>query len=130
MSFRTGIGHLKEVGAGTELGYGGTFVTSRRTLVATLPLGYADGLSRALSNCGQVLVRGTRVPMIGRVSMDLTLIDVTDVKDVGLGDEVVIFGEQNGEEITAEEVAGLMNSISYEVTCRVSRRVPRVYIAS
>jgi alanine racemase len=130
LSLRTGIGHLKEVPEGTPVGYGGTFVTRRPTRIATLPIGYADGLSRALSNRGQVLVRGTRAPIVGRISMDLTLIDVTDVQNVGLGDEVMIVGCQGGEEITAEEVATSVNSISYEVTCSVSRRVPRVYIAS
>jgi alanine racemase len=127
MSLHTRIVHLKSVAAGTPLGYGGTFITQRESRIATLPIGYADGLRRALSNKGRVLVRGELAPIVGRISMDLTLIDVTDIEGATLGDEVVIIGRQSEREITAEEVAALLDTISYEVTCGISDRVPRVY---
>ena len=104
-------------------------MTSRESLIATLPIGYEDGLRRALSNRGQVIVRGQLAPIVGRVSMDLTLVDVTDVSGAALGGEVVIIGAQGASRITAEEVASLIGTISYEVTCGVSDRVPRVYIS-
>ncbi len=129
MSLHTRITFLKWVPAGAPLGYGGTFVTSRESLIATLPIGYEDGLRRALSNRGQVIVRGQLAPIVGRVSMDLTLVDVTDVSGAALGGEVVIIGAQGASRITAEEVASLIGTISYEVTCGVSDRVPRVYIS-
>jgi alanine racemase len=128
MSLHSRVEMLKTVPAGTALGYGGTFVTARSSVIATLPLGYADGLRRGLSNHGEVIVKGRRAPVVGRVSMDLSLIDVTDVGDVETGDEVVIIGSQGKESITAEEIAGWLGTLSYEITCGVSERVPRVYI--
>ena len=96
--------------------------------IATLPVGYADGLSRLLSGRGQVLIRGQRVPIVGRVCMDMTMVDVTHVPDVRVGDEAVLIGRQGAEEITADEVAALTGTISYEVLCRIGPRVPRVYL--
>jgi alanine racemase len=127
MRWRTAIGRLKELPAGHAIGYGMTFRTTRASRIATLPVGYADGYRRGLSNRGEVLVRGKRVPIVGRVSMDLTTIDVTDVPDAAVGDEVVLLGRQGIHEITAEELAGKLDTISYEVFCGVSARVPRVY---
>jgi alanine racemase len=127
MSLRTSIVLLKTVPAGTPLGYGGTFVTERESRIATLGIGYADGFRRALSNLGRVLVRGQFAPVVGRISMDLTLIDVTDVAGAEAGDEVILIGRQGDSSITAEEVAEKIQTISYEVTCAVSARVPRVY---
>jgi alanine racemase len=127
MSLRTSIVLLKTVPAGTPLGYGGTFVTERESRIATLAIGYADGFRRALSNLGRVLVRGQFAPVVGRISMDLTLIDVTDVAGAEAGDEVILIGRQGDSSITAEEVAEEIQTISYEVTCAVSARVPRVY---
>lgn len=124
MRLRSTVEFLKRVGAGESLGYGCTFTTARDSIVATIPIGYADGVRRALSNCGQVLVHGSPAPIIGRVSMDLTLIDVTDIDGVSLGDEVVLFGE---DALRVEHVAATAGTISYEVTCGVSKRVPRVY---
>jgi len=118
---------LKTVPEGTPLGYGGTFVTGRDSRIATIALGYADGLRRGLSNRGQVLVRGHLAPIVGRVSMDLTLVDVTDVSGATVGDEVVMIGRQEALEITAEEIAAQLGTISYEVTCGISARVPRIY---
>jgi alanine racemase len=128
MSLRTRITFLKPVPEGTPLGYGGTFVTSRESRVATLAIGYEDGLSRALSNQGNVIVREHLAPIVGRVSMDLTLVDMTDVEGASVGDEAVIIGRQGSTQITAEEVAGQIGTLSYEVTCGISDRVPRVYL--
>jgi alanine racemase len=128
MSLHTRVVQLKSVPAGEPLGYGCSFVTSRESRIATLPIGYEDGLRRALSNRGRVIVRGQFAPIVGRVSMDLTLIDVTDVGGVIVGDEVVLIGRQGEREITAEEVASQAGTISYEVTCAISHRVPRKYV--
>jgi alanine racemase len=123
MRWRTEIARLKDLPEGHAVGYGTTFHTTRPSRIATLPVGYADGYSRLLSNRGEVLVRGRRVPVVGRVSMDLVTIDVTEVRDAAPGDEVILLGD----EITAEELAAKTDTISYEVFCRVSRRVPRLY---
>ena len=127
MRWRTEIMRLKMLPPGHAVGYGMTFHTSRQTLVATLPVGYADGYNRLLSNRGEVIVRGRRAPVVGRVSMDLVTIDVTDIPGVSLGDEVVLLGTQDRETITAEEIASKIGTISWEVFCSVSARVPRVY---
>lgn len=125
MRFVSRIEHLKTVPANTPLGYGCTFRTERESRIATVPAGYADGIRRVLSNRGEVGIRGARAPIVGRVSMDLTIVDVTDIEDVGLGDAVVIVGPGGP---SAEEVAAAARSISYEVTCGVSARVPRVFV--
>ena len=130
MSLRTRITFLKSVAEGSPLGYGGTFVTKRESRIATLPIGYEDGLRRALSSRGQVIVRGHLAPIIGRVSMDLTLVDVTDIPEAAVGDDVVIIGKQAASQITADDLAAHIGTISYEVTCGISERVPRIYIAS
>jgi alanine racemase len=119
----TRIEHLKTVPEGTPLGYGCTFTTARRSAIATVPAGYADGVRRGLSNRGHMSVRGRLAPVVGRVSMDLTILDVTDVPGVELGDEVVLFG---GGGISVEDVAEAAGTISYEITCGISPRVPRV----
>jgi alanine racemase len=128
MSLHSRIVMLKTLPAGTSLGYGRAFTTARESLIATLPLGYADGLRRAHSNNGSVLVRGCFAPIVGRVSMDLTIIDVTDVPDVELGDEVILIGEQSGLKISAEDLAERIGTISYEIVTGVSARVPRVFV--
>ena len=128
MSLHTRVTYKKTVPAGTALGYGSTYVTSRESRIAILPVGYADGLMRALSNRGRVLVRGQFAPIIGRVSMDLTIVDVTEIPGVEIDDEAVIIGRQGGREITAEEMAAQIGTIAYEITCGISDRVPRVYI--
>jgi alanine racemase len=130
LSWKTRIMQLKNVPTGTSISYGQTFVTKRESLIATLPVGYADGYQRLLSNCGQTLVRGKRAPVAGRVCMDLTMIDVTDITNVQPGDEVVLLGGQDGGEITADEMAGWANTISYEIFTSISARVPRIYINS
>ncbi len=128
LSFRTRISQLKDLSAGRSVSYGRTFVAPRDMRIATLPVGYADGLARALSNRGQALVRGQRVPIVGRICMDMTMVDVTGVAGVRAGDEVVLIGRQDSEAITAEEIAGVQGTISYEVLCQISGRVPRVYL--
>jgi alanine racemase len=129
MSLRSHITLLKWVPRGDTVGYGCTYEASRQTLVATLPLGYNDGYLRALSNRGRVIVRGTYASVIGRVSMDLTLIDVTDVPGVALGDEVTMFGVAGDDAVSAEDAARTAGTISYELTCGISERVPRIYLS-
>jgi alanine racemase len=128
LSWRTKIIQLKKVPAGTSISYGQTFVTRRESLIATLPVGYADGYQRLLSNRGEALVRGKRAPVAGRVCMDLTMLDVTDIREVQRGDEVVLLGGQNGAEISADEMAGWANTISYEIFTSIGARVPRIHI--
>lgn len=129
LRLRTAISQLADLAAGGSVSYGRTFVASRDMRIATLPIGYADGLSRLLSGRGQALVRGRRAPILGRVCMDMTMVDVTDLSDVRVGDEAVLIGRQGADEITADEVAGLTGTISYEVLCRIGPRVPRSYRA-
>ncbi|HEU4962747.1 MAG TPA: alanine racemase [Bacilli bacterium] len=120
--------HVKQVEAGTKISYGATFETKRPSQIATVPVGYADGYSRALSNRADVLVGGRRVPVIGRICMDQLMLDVTEVPGVAVGDEVVLYGAQGDERIALEEVADLIGTISYEVCCALGRRVPRLYL--
>ena len=131
MRVRTEIVALRTIEAGESIGYGHTWQAERASLVATVPLGYADGLARQLSNRGAGLVRGRRAPIAGTVSMDLTMLDVTDIPGVRLGDEVVVLGAQEGplgrDTITATEIAGLTGTIPWEVLTSISRRVPRFY---
>ncbi len=128
MRWRTAIARLKTLPAGHAIGYGTMFHTKRPSRIATLPVGYGDGYARLLSNRADVLVRGRRAPVVGRVSMDLVTIDVTDVPGAAVGDEVILLGKQGADEITAEELAAKIGTISYEVFCNVSARVPRVHV--
>ena len=127
MSLHTRIADLKRVPAGETVGYGRTFRTERDSVIATIPIGYQDGYSRPLSNIGRAIVRSTYVPVAGRISMDWTTLDVTDVPGVGIGDEVILIGEQGDCRILAEDLARATSTISYEITCGINRRVPRVY---
>lgn len=126
MRFITHVANVKEVPAGYGIGYGHTYVTSRPTIVATLPVGYADGYPRHLSNCGVVGIGGKTAPVIGRVCMDQIMVDVTDLPPVVVGDEVIIFG-RDVDGVTAETLAQLAGTISYELVTMVSSRVPRRY---
>jgi alanine racemase len=128
LRLRTAISQIKQVAPGDSISYGRTYVASENLRVATLPVGYADGCGRLLSNRGQVLIRGRRAPILGRVCMDMTMVDVTGIAEARVGDEAVLIGRQGGEEITADEVAELQGTISYEVLCRIGPRVPRVYL--
>jgi alanine racemase len=127
MTLKTRIHFLKSVPPGTRISYGGTFKARRKSLIATLPIGYADGYSRHLSNHGEVLIHGKRAPVVGKVCMDFIMVDVTDIPRVSVGDEVVLIGRQGKERITPEEIAEKINSISYEVLCLIGKRVPRIY---
>ncbi|HEX9919399.1 MAG TPA: alanine racemase, partial [Pyrinomonadaceae bacterium] len=129
MNVRSRIMLLKWIGAGETLGYGCTFEATRPTLVATVPIGYHDGYARALSNSGRAIVRGCFAPVAGRISMDLTLLDVTEVPGVERGDQVTLIGADGGLSVTAEEIAEIVGTISYEITCGISARVPRRFKA-
>jgi alanine racemase len=128
LSLKTKIVFLKRLPKGSPVSYGGTFVTKKRSVIATLPIGYADGFNRLLSNKGEVLIRGERCPVIGRVTMDMTMVDVTRLSGAAIGDEVVVIGSQGGKKITAEEIADKLGTINYEITCNISSRIPRVII--
>lgn len=128
MSLHSRIAQLKWVPQGETVGYGCTFEASRKTLVATVPIGYDDGYMRALSNRGHAIIRGVHATVIGRISMDLTLIDVTNVPGVQLDDEVILMGHHAGLSVTAEDLAKTAGTLSYEVTCGIGERVPRIYI--
>jgi alanine racemase len=127
LSLVTRIAFIKKVAAGVPISYGRTFTTKRESTIATLLIGYADGYPRGLSNKGEALVRGVRVPVVGRVCMDMCMIDVTDVPAVCEGDDVVLIGSQGGERITADDIAAKLGTIAYEVLCGISSRVPRIY---
>lgn len=125
LSLYSQIADLKTVPPGYSLGYGRTFTTKRESTIALVPIGYFDGFRRALSNIGNALVKGKRVPVVGRVSMDWTLLDVTDVEGARPGDRVTFIGSDGNESIAAEEIAAQLGTISYEVTCGIGRRVPK-----
>ncbi len=128
LTLRTRIAALRGVARGQGVSYGHTFVAARDLRVATLPVGYADGVRRCLSNRGEVLVHGRRAPILGRVCMDMTLVDVSAVPEAALGDEAVLIGRQGDEAITAEDVAAAAGTISYEVLTGIGPRIPRVYV--
>jgi alanine racemase len=128
LSWKARIINLRNVGAQQPLGYSGAYVTPEPARIAVIPVGYGDGLSRHLSSRGQVIVRGEMAPMVGNVAMDLTLVDVTHVPGVEIGDEVLLIGEANGKRVSAVEQARWSQTIPYEVLCGLSPRVPRVYV--
>jgi alanine racemase len=128
MSFKSRVAQLRTVPAGRFISYGRTYQTQRTTRVGVLPVGYGHGLPWLLSNRGEVLIRGRRAPMIGRVTMDLTMVDVTEIPDAVLGDEAVLWGEQGGARITLEEVAERAETLPYEILCNIGKRVVRVFL--
>jgi len=128
MSFKTRVVLVKEFPEGYGIGYGRTFITRRQTRIATIPVGYGDGLGWPLSNQGEALIRGKRVPIAGRISMDMCTLDISQVPECAVGDEVVLMGEQGGERITADEIAAKVHSISYEILCALGKRAPRVFL--
>ena len=128
LSWKTRVTSIRQIETGEPVGYNATFRAYRPTRLALLPLGYADGLSRPLSNRGSVLLCGQRAPVAGRVSMDQTVVDVTDVPEVEIGDEAVIIGEQGADSITAFDLADLAGTIPYEVLCNIAARVPRILV--
>lgn len=129
LAFKTEITQITEIGKGESVGYGRGFFANSPTLVATLAVGYGDGFRRGPKNWGEVLIKGQRTLVIGRVSMDQSAVDITDLKgDVRRGEEVILIGRSGGEQITAEEVAEKLGTISYEVITGVTARVPRIYV--
>ena len=129
LTWKTRILSLREVPAKQALGYGGTYVTKASARIAVLPVGYADGLNRGLFSGGRVIVREHYAPIVGRISMDLTLVDVTGLPGISVGDEVVLLGSSDGLTVDAREHAALAKTIPYEILCGISKRVPRRYIA-
>ncbi len=128
MSFKTRVVLLKEFPQGASIGYNRTYVTPRPSRIATLPVGYGDGYGVILSNAGEVLIRGKRVPVVGRISMDMTTVDVSSLPDCCLGDEAVLLGRQGGEVISANEIAARVRTISYDILCALGKRAPRIFL--
>lgn len=128
MTLKAKISHLKEVPEGTGISYGQIFVTKRKSKIATIPIGYADGFTRLLTSKAEVAIKGKRAPIVGKICMDQCMIDVTDIEDVKVGDEVVLFGDGTNGVPHIDEVAEKLGTINYEIVCMVGRRVPRVYI--
>jgi alanine racemase len=128
MTWKTRVATVKEVKRGCGVGYNGSYMTTRDSRIAVLPIGYYDGYSRSLSNCGQVLIHGQRAPVCGRVSMNLTSVDVTDIAAAQPGDEVVLIGRQGMAAISAEEMAAWLGTIHYEVTTRINPLIPRIVV--
>jgi alanine racemase len=127
LSLRTTVAQLRTIPRGGRVSYNGTFVATRPTRIAVLPIGYADGYSRQLSHRGSVLIQGRRAPIVGLVCMDMIMVDVTDLPPVHVGESVTLIGRQGQESIWADEVAGWIGTIPYEVLCGIGSRVPRLY---
>lgn len=128
LTWKTSIVHIKEVEANEHIGYGRKFTTTRKTKIATLPVGYADGYSRNLSNKGKVIINGQIAPIIGSICMDQCMIDITDLDNVYLYDEVILLGSEKNVKFDADDMANILGTINYEVLCLIGRRIPRVYI--
>ena len=129
LSWQCRITHLKLLEAGREISYGGTFVTTRPTMVATIPVGYADGYRRSLSGKFHVLIHGKEAPILGRVCMDQLMVDVTHIPETKLEDTVILIGKSGDAQITVEQLAAAADSFNYELVCGISRRVPRIYVS-
>ncbi|CAM2883168.1 alanine racemase [Hathewaya histolytica] len=128
MSLKTNVVHIKKVKAEEYIGYGRVFKTEKDSIIATLPVGYADGYSRLLTGKARVLIKGEVAPVVGKICMDQCMIDVTHIKDIKVGEEVILIGESGNNKITAEEIGELIGTMSYEILCILGKRVPRVYI--
>ncbi len=128
MELKTTISHIKEISEGTPVSYGMIYKAPKKIKIATLPIGYADGYSRILSNGAEVLIRGKRAGVNGRICTDQCMADVTDIENIDLSDEVTVFGRQGDEEVTVEEIADTLGTVNYEVICQIGKRVPRLYI--
>ncbi len=127
MELKTNVVHIKEVPKGSYIGYGRKYKTKKKSLIATLPVGYADGYTRMLFNKGKVIVKEEYAPVAGKICMDQCMIDVTHINDVKVGDEVVLIGRKNDKKIDADDIAEWIGTINYEVLCMISKRVPRIY---
>lgn len=128
MTLKSRVIHVKQVPENTSISYGRKFITSKSTTIATIPLGYADGYNRLLTNQAQVTIRGKKFPLVGRVCMDLIHVDIGLDSEIQVGDEVILFGKPEENAFTVNEICNLIGTIPYEVTCWISKRVPRVYI--
>jgi len=128
LTLKTRIVYLKKTPKGRKIGYGGTYTTKKETVIATLPIGYADGYNRLLSNQGKVLIRGRKLPIAGRICMDQSMVDGGVFPDLEVGEEVVLIGRQGEERIKIEEIATLCSTIPYEILCGLSSRVPRIHL--
>ena len=129
LTFLSRVTHVKTLGAGREVSYGGTYVTTKETVIATVPVGYADGYRRSLSGKFHVLIHGKKAPIIGRICMDQLMVDATEIPDVQPGDRVTLVGADGNEVITMEEISAAADSFNYEFVCGISRRVPRIYVS-
>lgn len=127
MSWLTHVSHIKTLEAGREISYGGTYKTNEERVIATIPVGYADGYPRCLSNIGKVLINGKFAPIVGRVCMDQFMVDVTDIENVAVETPVTLVGRDGDAVLTMEEVANAAHSFNYELPCRIAPRVPRTY---
>jgi len=128
LAFKSRVVYLKDFPSGTPLGYGEAFHTRRPSRIATVPVGYADGLNRALSNRGYAIVRDRLARLVGSISMDLSLLDVTDIPGVSVGDEIMLLGQSEHASLTALDIAQMLNTVPYEVLCLIGKRVPRLYV--
>ena len=128
LSLRSRIAHLKKVPKGETLGYSRTFTTKQNSIIATIPIGYQDGFRRSLSNKGRAIINNNFAPVVGRISMDWTLLDVTNIVNVNVDDEVILIGSSEILNISTEELAYHADTISYEITCGINRRVPKIYV--
>ena len=128
LALKTRVVFIKDVEPGSTISYGRTYITKSKARLAAIPIGYGDGYSRLLSNKGEVLIKGKRAPIVGRVCMDQSIVDVSKISEVCVGDEVILIGRQGQEQITTEEIAEKTGTIPNEVFCMISKRVPRVYI--
>ena len=128
LSLKSHVAFVKEISAGTAISYGGTYISERDMTIATIPVGYADGYPRSLSNIGYVLIRGEKAPILGRVCMDQFMVDVTDIRDVCFGDKVTLIGRDGNETITVENLSELSGRFNYEFVCDLGKRIPRVYV--
>ncbi|MFW6134498.1 MAG: alanine racemase [Elusimicrobiota bacterium] len=127
LSWKSKVIFIKEVAKGTQISYCGTWKAPRKSVIGTIPVGYADGYQRRLSNIAQVLIKGKRCPVIGRVCMDMIMVDLTDLKNIRTGEDVTLIGQGGEERITAEEMAEWADTINYEITTGISSRVPRIF---
>ncbi len=130
LSLYAKIAYLKKVSEGETLGYSRTFKTKRDSIIATIPIGYQDGYPRTLSNKGKVIINGKFAPIVGRISMDWTILDVTEIADVKIGDKMILIGKEDDLEIKSSDLAELTDTISYEITCGINRRVAKIYVGS
>lgn len=128
LTLKTRVSHVKELDEDMYISYGRTFKTSKKSKIATIPVGYADGYSRLLSGKAKVIINGQLAPVVGRICMDQCMVDVTDLGEVNIGDEVILLGEQNGVKYDADDMARDMGTINYEIICMLKQRIPRVYL--